>query len=142
MSCYIYFFVRKNDTFVLLDSFSRNSIVFQEFESAPWEKVSKLNLNLIEQAQNSFCGEIKELKNEIKKNKGVIKDILKAGIGQAGNEEYVYGLQKDIDEYKANIALYKRAVYFMSFVKNIAEFDGNEIYYGMECYDPTLEDVE
>ena len=141
MSSYLNFYVRKNDTFVLLDNFSRNSIIYSKFNGAPWEKIAEVNSNMIDNVQKLIHLEVKECEKAIKKLKKKIKLLSATNETIKEKCDWIDEFNEDIVDYKNEIKWEKAAIRFLDFIKRVGENEGNTIYYGCECWEPTVDDV-
>ena len=153
MSQYLHIFVRKNDEFAPIGSFSNGSqIYFALSNYAPWEKVAPIGseeLNVV----------IDNINSAIEENNAAIQKACDERHQVMGSpntlEEKLSYIHEYIDSYireceEENIEL-RDAAYFMSFlahiVENAAHIDdideNNYVYVGIECgYNITPEDIE
>ena len=156
MSTYTNFFIRVNDIFVPIGSWSRNSILGSEFITrGPWRKVRPITSNELmelirefEKKQDSFNEKISELE---RKRDYVVDKCNSVDEKIEATERY----NEEIRDYKIEIEEYEYAINTLSVyieiieeitfsVKDALPFKADDkkyMYYGVEIECPTLEDI-
>lgn len=122
MSAYIQFFIRHEDTFLPIGTFSRNNAIYQVFDGiAIWTKIRPIGEPMLNDAENIVKGFIhenekalaqaEEEQNLIAKFNNSIEDKLE-----------VYGDYRDyINETKNNIKDLEAAQQYLWFLRDILE---------------------
>lgn len=145
MSTYVNFFVKdkNSETFIPLGEFSRNSVYFRMFEDyAPWEKVKIIDSHKLDIAKKQCAEAIEHFINEkdkIAEKKRFVSSLI------LSLDEILAAYNELVDEYDAleeerksyTAALYK----FLTF-EDINSYEDNELYVGIECYEPTIDDID
>jgi hypothetical protein len=145
MSTYINFFVKdkNSETFIPLGEYSRNSIYFRMFEAyAPWEKVKKIDNNRLDMAKKECAEAIEHLINE--KDKITEKKYFVSKLKLPLNEilEEYNELVDEYDTLEEERKSYTAALYKLLTFEDVNSYEDNELYVGIECYEPTKEDIE
>ena len=144
MSTYVNFFVKdkNSETFIPLGEFSRNSIYFKLFEGyAPWETVKKIDNNRLDMAKKECAEEIEHLINE--KDKIAEKKYFVSNL-KLPLDEILEKYNELVDEYDAleeERKSYTAALYKLLTFEDINFYEDNELYVGIECYEPTVDDI-
>lgn len=144
MSTYVNFFVKdkNSETFIPLGEYSRNSIYFKIFEGyAPWEKVTKIDNNKLNTAKEQCAEAIEHFINEKDKigEKKYFISSLKLPL-----DEILEKYNELVDEYDAleeERKSYTAALYKLLTFEDINSYEDNELYVGIECYEPTVDDI-
>lgn len=144
MSTYINFFVKdkNSETFIPLGEYSRNSIYFKLFEDyAPWETVTKIDNNRLDITKKQCVEEIEYLideKDKIAEKKHFVSNL------KLPLNEILEKYNELVDEYDAleeERKSYTAALYKLLTFEDINSYEDNELYVGMECYEPTIDDI-
>jgi len=144
MSTYVNFFVKdkNSETFIPLGEYSRNSIYFKIFEGyAPYECVRKIDYSMLNKAKERCTEEIESLINERNKI-----DELKRFISSLERPldeilEKYDELIKECDALEEERKSYTAALYRLLTFEDIMSYADNELYVGIECYEPTVDDI-
>lgn len=139
MSQYLNFFVRHNEDFIPLASYSRNTHVYDVAE-APYEKIRKFSQERLEaiasklrESKTFAHKEIARLHQEIEIVKGInitVDEIL--GV--------IHNITSMIAEYQEDIETLEREAIEIEFMRNMT-YDDCEIFAGVEISDPTIDDI-
>lgn len=142
MSQYLEFFVRHNEDFIPLASYSRNTHVY-DVAGAPYEKIRRFSQERLEsiasklrEIQTFKHKEIARLQQEIEIVKGIIitvdnfDDLLGA----------IHNITNMISEYQEDIETLEREAIEIEFMRNMT-YDDCEIFAGIEISDPTMDDI-
>ena len=160
MSAYIQFFIKINDKFAPIATYSRSTRVYQEFQHyAPWEKVSALNERQLSIISDEIRSEISEYEEAIRNERETI-DFLRSckDIPIEDLMDQFRTATGAIEELNDIIAELRCASSFCSFLMDIVEeadqeerwSEGNPndlhadsyLYVGIEVGTPTIEDIE
>ena len=153
MSTYTNFFIRVNDIFVPIGSWSRNSILGSMFITmGPWRKVRSITSNELmdlirefEKEQDSFNEKISELERKrdyiVDKCNSIDEKI---EVTERYNEE-IRDYKVEIEYAINTLSVYIEIIEEITFsVKDALPFradDKKYMYYGVEIECPTLEDI-
>lgn len=144
MSTYVNFFVKdkNSETFIPLGEYSRNSIYFKLFESyAPYENVRKIDNSMLNRAKEQCTEEIESVINERNKIDELKRFI--SSLERPLNEilEKYNELIKECDALEEERKSYTAAIYRLLTFEDINSYEDNELYVGIECYEPTIDDI-
>ena len=144
MSAYIHFFVRSDDKFIRLDTYSRSSMMFQEIaEEIPYEKVRCLKTLELEDFRSCFETDIDRRNDRIEELKRQKETIYSFNNSVREKLEAVREIDEQIDEEKEEAEELERCINFINGLIQINrqnEVD-NMIYCSYERFDPTVEDI-
>ena len=146
MSAYINFFIRKDEDFIPLVSYSRNSDMYNIISRTtymPWEHISNITYDILHDWIVAADDEINRTKSEIKKIEKMFELSNSYTLGDA------YGYASTIEEYNELIERIKGIKVIFDFMKDILdeyeyEVDSNVsdiLYFGMEISNPTTDDI-
>lgn len=144
MSTYVNFFVKdkNSETFIPLGEYSRNSIYFKIFEGyAPYENVRKIDNSMLNRAKEQCTEEIESVINERNKIDELKRFI--SSLERPLNEilEKYDELIKECDALEEERKSYTAALYRLLTFEDIMSYEDNELYVGIECYEPTIDDI-
>ena len=123
MSSYLNFYLRLNDTFVSIGNYSSNNFIYQIFKGyVPYEHISALTVNKINEIINDIKEEINSVKELQQKDKDTINLIMDAKNTSIDEKLHV------VTEYKDTIA--ERDDYIENLKNTIRTL---EVYYDMIC---------
>lgn len=142
MSQYLEFFVRHNEDFIPLASYSRNTHVY-DVAGAPYEKIRRFSQERLEsiasklrESKTSAHKEIARLQQQIEIAKGINITV--------DNFDEVFGaihnIMNMIYEYQEDIETLEREAIEIEFMRNMT-YDDCEIFAGIEISDPTMDDI-
>lgn len=142
MSQYLNFFVRHNEDFIPLASYSRNTHVY-DVAGAPYEKIRRFSQERLEsiasklrESKTSAHKEIARLQQQIEIAKGINVTV--------DNFDEVFGAIRNImnmiSEYQEDIETLEREAIEIEFMRNMT-YDDCEIFAGIEISDPTMDDI-
>lgn len=149
MSSYVHFFVRKDDVFCPIGTFSRGSGYYQAFcHYLPYEKCRAIPSDLLVTIRG-------EIKNGIKENERYIKNLeeSKKEVNSFNNSieekiEVISDLLNSIEEVEFEIEELKVVYAFTRFLDNVMEeaiytdiSADKYVYAGIECPEPTVDDL-
>lgn len=153
MSAYIHFFVRVEDKFCPIATYCRSSQVFELMHlRAPYEHIKALNSDALtnyEIKAKEILDEWNARKRKYEKRKEII-----ATFNNSVEEkmEMIHDSDEAIEEIEYEISEAEFVIKFIYFLEHIIrEVDynapegidkDNYLYYGIECYRPTVEDIE
>ena len=145
MSTYVNFFVKdkNSETFIPLGEYSRNSIYFKIFEGyAPYECVRKIDNSILNKAKEQCAEEIESVideRNKIDELKRFISSSIKRPLDEI-LEKYSE-LVDECDALEEERKSYTAALYRLLTFEDIMSYEDNELYVGIECYEPTVDDI-
>lgn len=152
MSEYMTFFIRRDtENFVPLFTFSRSCKIYQRFQhEVPYEKVSALSYNALNDALNGLHDSIIQYKDHIRKLKD--EKTFVASFNNSVEEKMaaLCDIEEVIAENEEDIRDAERAYYSILALTDIIDeiaynpaYDKDRyIYAGIEVCDPTSKDVE
>lgn len=142
MSQYLNFFIRtdKNE-YQQIASYSRNHMIYQTFNSAPYEKITQLT-------ESKIVNAIKELKTV----KDAYQKVIQDNNEQIATQYRLYSKDKFFDIYdriqqtnkelRQDIEDCGKSLIELQFIQRMARTPNNAvIYFGVEIYDPEDEDI-
>lgn len=159
MSAYIQFFVKINDKFAPIATYSRSTVIYQEFQCyAPWEKISALNERQLSRISEEIKNEISDYEKSIHSEREAI-DFLRSNeyISVEDLMDEYRSANDTIEELNSTITELQNAYSFCNFLIDIIEEAGQEerwgdnpnnlhpdsyVYVGIEVGTPTIEDIE
>lgn len=150
MSAYIQFFIRHENIFLPIGTFSRGNYIYQLFNDfAPWEKIRPITISDLERIRNEMVLDIEKAKDQLKEIKerralvatfnNSVEDKLEALMGY---DEYEQGVKDDLA-----MAEYTRGyLNTLSDILDDIQFDerydsDTYIYVGVEVGNPTIDDI-
>lgn len=148
MSSYIYFFLRSEDCFIPLGTWTRNSKFYEVFQEAPCEKISMLSFSRISAVWNDIAENIENIKKKITNKEKVIKEIALFNNDITEKMEVIKEIREDIEYYEELNKQYEEVISFLKTLTIILgemedrDLNINCIYYGIECYEPTVKDIQ
>lgn len=142
MSQYLNFFVRHNEDFIPLASYSRNTHIY-DIAEAPYEKIRRFSQEQLEsiasrlrESKTFTHKEIARLHQEIEIIKGInitadkFDEVL----------DVIHNITNVISEYQEDIETLEREAIEIEFMRNMT-YDDCEIFAGIEISDPTMDDI-
>lgn len=148
MSSYIHFFLRSEDKFIPLGTWSRNSKFYDAFSGLPFEHISLLTLENLEAVESVMRKGIEDAEGAVICHQESIDRISKFENSVSEKEEAIYDYIQSIVYEKQEIKEYETVIWFIFLLKNIISEQQNRgynedcIYAGVECYEPTVEDIQ
>ena len=152
MSAYIHFFVRAGDTFCPIATYCRSSKVYEIFRRAPYSQIKVLDKEVL----NDYFNEATIMRNDLKED--VIRyekriEIIKGFENSAAEKlELIEDVESFLSEANEELREIEDAISFINFlidILNEVAYDTPEgvdknsyLYYGVECYRPTIEDIK
>lgn len=142
MSQYLNFFVRHNEDFIPLASYSRNTHVY-DIAGAPYEKIRKFSQEQLE----SIASKLRESKTSAHKAIARLQQQIEIAKGiniTVDNFDEVFGaihnIMNMIYEYQEDIETLEREAIEIEFMRNMT-YDDCEIFAGIEISDPIMDDI-
>lgn len=159
MSSYMHFFVRVDDAFAPIATYSRSSKIYCAFEHcAPYEKIKALQLKDLDEAEVDFRENIESCQKCIEREKAKLEWLKTANFSSEERMDLYYECAQSIEEYEEDLLQLERSLAFCSFLRDMiseaedeVEYGENPlgldpaayIYIGIECGShPTFEDLE
>ena len=140
MSAYIcFYFKTKNDTFISLDDFSRNSKMYEACQEAhaPWEQLDPFTKDRREEVTRN----LNDLKNEARERISELNAELKdptvfEGLSREDRMQLHYDFKSEIKEWESDIAEIDYALNFVELIGGMHEDEDyskeNQLYFGFE----------
>jgi len=158
MSCYTCFFIRRENDFVPIGSFSRNHSTARAFSDyhfeAPWEKISALTAKDIQEVIAGVMENKQFDLNTIDKYEKKIAEIKSMDASLSERMEMIDEYRGYIEEVRDDYEEWDYAHNFLSFLLGILDevrYSGydedkkydvdNYIYFGLEIGHPTVNDI-
>lgn len=145
MSCYVNFFIRSpKDEFLSLGSFSRNTAEYgcANELALPYEKIRLLTTSSIKSMRQTAMDIVGDIRESIKKCNDEIS-IVKGMEGTVGEKlENIREINNEIADLVEDDKRYSQAYgYFNSLIAIDCEYENPVIYAGIECDEPTVDDI-
>ena len=152
MSAYIHFFVRAGDTFCPIATYCRSSKVYEIFHRAPYEQIAVLDKSTL----NDYFNEATIMRDNIKEHivlyEKRIETITRFENSAEEKLELIMEEEELIEEAKDELREIEDAICFIGFLISILSevlydvplgiFKNQYLYYGVECYRPTIKDIK
>lgn len=152
MSAYIHFFVRIGNDFCPIATYCRGSKVYQIFHNAPYERIAVLDKETLNDYFNEATIVRDELKEDVVRYEKLIGTITLFENSVEEKLESIEECENIIREVKDELRETEDTICFIGFLTSILNevlYDAPEgidkesyLYYGVECYRPTIEDIE
>ena len=142
MSQYLNFFIRTGENkYQQIASYSRNHRIYQAFNSAPYEKITRLT-------ESKIVNAIKELKTV----KDAYQKVIQDNNEQIATQYRLYSKDKFFDIYdriqqinkelEQDVEDCEKSLIELQFIQRMTRVPNNAvIYFGVEIYDPEDEDI-
>ena len=142
MSQYLNFFIKTDkNKYQKIASYSRNHRIYQAFNSAPYEKITRLT-------ESKIVNAIEELKTVKDAYQKVIQDNNEQIAVQYrlySKDEFfdIYGqIQQTNKELRQDVEDCEKSLIELQFIQRMTRTPNNAvIYFGVEIYDPEDEDI-
>lgn len=133
MSQYINFYLRVNDKFISLGSFSRNNIVYTVLsDRVPYEKITAINEDILDAGMVDLDRE-KEINNKyLKKNAEMMAAVANFNNSVTEKMEGIENLNREKAELEMENRQIDRAIAYLDFLKDIIEDYRYDCKYGKE----------
>lgn len=141
MSQYISYYLKdKHNNFICLGSFSRSHALYVDY--APYEKITEFNCKKLGFYREDIKSTI-DAYNKMKARRDKEFETVKTFNNPV--EEKFIAMQSIYDEIEAlyeSIEELEFSLNFLNFIERVVEEnEGSKLYYGIECYEPTMEDI-
>ena len=144
MSAYIEFYLKVEDKFVPIASYSRSNILYEvgHDSGVPWEKIRKLDKELFSEMVNKLNTRIDAYEMYIDENESR-KSIIASMLNSIEDKiKALDELQHVIDEMKNSLSEYETAQTEFRFMSELESESGYPVYIGIEVGEPTVEENE
>ena len=156
MSQYIHFFIRHENEFLPIATYSRSTYIYQSI-NAPYEHIRAVRKQTVDSIKQDILFDIDKCKEDIKsltENKSLITSFNNS---IEEKWEMISGIDESINESKRILNEMQSAYEFLSFIGNMiseahdTKYDEDKpnwldpdkyVYMGVECYRPTINDIE
>ena len=142
MSQYLNFFIKTDkNKYQQIASYSRNHMIYRAFDSAPYEKITRLTESKIVNA----IEELKTAKDTYQKAMRDNDEQVAIQYGLCSKDEFfdIYGqIQQTNKELRQDIEECEKSLTELQFIQRMTRTPNNAIiYFGVEIYDPEDEDI-
>ena len=142
MSQYLNFFIKTDkNKYQQIASYSRNHRIYQAFNSAPYEKITRLTESKIVNA----IEELKTAKDAYQKAMRDNDEQVAIQYRLCSKDEFfnIYGqIQQTNKELKQDVEDCEKSLTELQFIQRMTRTPNNAvIYFGVEIYDPEDEDI-
>ena len=142
MSQYLNFFIKTDkNKYQQIASYSRNHMIYRAFDSAPYEKITRLTESKIVNA----IEELKTAKDAYQKAMRDNDEQVAIQYSLCSKDEFfdIYGqIQQTNKELRQDIEDCEKSLTELQFIQRITRTPNNAvIYFGVEIYDPEDEDI-
>ena len=142
MSQYLNFFIRTGENqYQQIASYSRNNRIYRAFDSAPYEKITRLTESKIVNA----IEELKTAKDAYQKAMRDNDEQVAIQYRLCSKDEFfdIYGqIQQTNKELRQDIEDCEKSLTELQFIQRITRTPNNAIiYFGVEIYDPEDKDI-
>ena len=142
MSQYLNFFIKTGENqYQQIASYSRNNRIYRAFDSAPYEKITRLT-------ESKIVNAIEELKTAKDAYQKVIRDNdeqVAIQYSLCSKDEFfdIYGqIQQTNKELRQDIEDCEKSLTELQFIQRMTRTPNDAIiYFGVEIYDPEDEDI-
>ena len=142
MSQYLNFFIKTDkNKYQQIASYSRNHMIYRAFDSAPYEKITRLTKSKIANA----IEELKTAKDAYQKAMRDNDEQVAIQYSLCSKDEFfdIYGqIQQTNKELRQDIEDCEKSLTELQFIQRITRTPNNAIiYFGVEIYDPEDKDI-
>ena len=142
MSQYLNFFIKTGENqYQQIASYSRNHRIYQTFNSAPYEKITRLTESKIVNA----IEELKTAKDAYQKAMRDNDEQVAIQYSLCSKDEFfdIYGqIQQTNKELRQDVEDCEKSLIELQFIQRMTRTPNNAvIYFGVEIYDPEDEDI-
>ena len=142
MSQYLNFFIKTDkNKYQQIASYSRNHMIYRAFDSAPYEKITRLTESKIVNA----IEELKTAKDAYQKAMRDNDEQVAIQYRLCSKDEFfnIYGqIQQTNKELKQDVEDCEKSLIELQFIQRMTRAPNNAvIYFGVEIYDPEDEDI-
>ena len=142
MSQYLNFFIKTDkNKYQQIASYSRNHMIYRAFDSAPYEKITRLTESKIVNA----IEELKTAKDAYQKAMRDNDEQVAIQYSLCSKDEFfdIYGqIQQTNKELRQDIEDCEKSLTELQFIQRMTRTPNNAvIYFGVEIYDPENEDI-
>lgn len=142
MSQYLNFFIRTGeDRYQQIANYSRNRVIYRTFDSAPYEQITRLTDSKIVNA----IEELKAARDAYQKTMRDNDEQVAIQYRLCSKDEFfdIYGqIQQTNKELKQDVEDCEKGLIELQFIHRMTKTPNNAIiYFGVEIYNPTDEDI-
>ena len=142
MSQYLNFFIKTDkNKYQQIASYSRNHMIYRAFDSAPYEKITRLTESKIANA----IEELKTAKDAYQKTMRDNDEQVAIQYSLCSKDEFfdIYGqIQQTNKELRQDIEDCEKSLTELQFIQRMTRTPNNAtIYFGVEIYDPEDKDI-
>lgn len=142
MSQYLNFFIKTGENqYQQIASYSRNHVIYKAFDSAPYEQIRRLTESKIVNA----IGELRAAKDTYQKTMRDNDEQVAIQYRLCSKDEFfdVYGqIQQTNKELRQDVEECNNGILELQFIQRMTRVPNDAIiYFGVEIYNPTDEDI-
>ena len=142
MSQYLNFFIKTGENqYQQIANYSRNHMIYRAFDSAPYEKITRLTESKIVNA----IEELKTAKDAYQKAMRDNDEQVAIQYSLCSKDEFfdIYGqIQQTNKELRQDVEDCEKSLTELQFIRRITRVPNNAIiYFGVEIYDPEDKDI-
>ena len=142
MSQYLNFFIKTDkNKYQQIASYSRNHMIYRAFDSAPYEKITRLTESKIVNA----IEELKTAKDAYQKSMRDNDEQVAIQYSLCSKDEFfdIYGqIQQTNKELRQDVEDCEKSLTELQFIQRMTRTPNNAIiYFGVEIYDPEDKDI-
>ena len=142
MSQYLNFFIRTGENqYQQIANYSRNHMIYRAFDSAPYEKITRLTESKIVNA----IEELKTAKDAYQKSMRDNDEQVAIQYSLCSKDEFfdIYGqIQQTNKELRQDVEDCEKSLTELQFIQRMTRTTNNAIiYFGVEIYDPEDKDI-
>lgn len=144
MSSYIDFYIKKYGVYIPIANYSRNNIIYQSFNGAPYGEVLRIQSEVIENARNVAKENIQKYQKDIDDCKSRLCLICDMNNPVDEKLQASYEIYDEIEEYEDMIEDERYVISFCNFLNMIEDSqfgdDDNDcgLYYGVDAGNPMV----
>lgn len=146
MSAYVNFFVKhkNDDKFIHIGDYSRNSEIYAVFEDfVPYEKIVLVTPHILGKAQERIKEKYEATSKAIDSLYEKLDFVEKVtGVSLEAKISEYDEIKELIEDGKDELDCYSAALCRTYIIEDIMSYPDNEVYAGIECYEPTEEDIK
>lgn len=157
MSQYLQFYIKNGENFLPIGTWSRSSKIYEVFYGAPYEKIRAVKNSDLANARDRVKEDLNYYAGAEQHAKDEIEFLRTCAMGAEERLERYHDLVEYLDELRENREEEERVLQLINFFQDIideaadAEKWGDNplnlhadsyLFYGIECYQPTIKDLE
>lgn len=157
MSQYLHFYIKNGENFLPIGTWNRSSRVYEIFRGAPYEKIRALKTSDLAEAREQVKENLGYAAGAEKRAKDEIEFLRSCAMGAEERLDRYHELVEYLDELRKNREEEERVLQLINFFQDIIDEAADAekwsdnplnlradsyLFYGIECYQPTIKDLE